>query len=113
MVRPTEFKVPREDLPGQGCRLSVSGELDLATSPRLEQQVRTVLADGARSVVIDLANLSFIDSSGLQLLLALSQQAREDEWDLLITRPSEQVQRIVKITGTGTELPIGEEATFS
>jgi anti-sigma B factor antagonist len=113
MVRPTQFKIRREDLPEQGYRFAVSGELDLATTPQLEQQVKAVLGDGARSVVVDLANLTFIDSTGLRLLLALSQQAREDGWKLLIVKPSEQMQTILKITGTGTELPIGEEATFS
>ncbi len=112
MVRPTQFKIQRDTLPEQGHRLSVSGELDLATTPQLERQVRTVLADGARSIVIDLATLTFIDSTGLRLLLLLSQHAADDGWRMLITRPPEQVQKIIKITGTGTQLPI-EEATSS
>ncbi len=112
MVRPTQFKIEHQPLPEQGHRLSVSGELDLATTPQLEQQASTLLADGARSIVIDLANLDFIDSTGLRLLLLLSQQAADDGWRMLITRPSEQVQTILTITGTGTELPI-EAATSS
>jgi anti-sigma B factor antagonist len=112
MVRPTQFKIEHEPLPEHGHRLSVSGELDLATAPQLEQQAKTLLADGARSIVIDLANLNFIDSTGLRLLLLLSQQAADEGWRMLITRPSQQVQTILKITGTGTELPI-EETTPS
>jgi anti-sigma B factor antagonist len=106
MVRPTQFKIEHQPLPEQGHRLSVSGELDLATTPQLERQARTLLAGGARSIVIDLANLNFIDSTGLRLLLLLSQQAAEEGWRMLIARPSEQVQKIIKITGTGTELPV-------
>jgi anti-sigma B factor antagonist len=111
MVRPTQFKIERQPLPEQGHRLSVSGELDLATTPQLEQQARALLADGARSIVIDLADLSFIDSTGLRLLLVLSQQAADEGWRLLITRPSEQVQTILKITGTGAELPIEDASS--
>jgi len=111
MVRPTQFKIEHQPLPEHGHRLCVSGELDLATTPQLEQQARTVLADGARSVVIDLANVNFIDSSGLRLLLLLSQQAADEGWRMQITRPSEQVQTILKITGAGTELPIEEDTS--
>jgi anti-sigma B factor antagonist len=112
MIRPTQFKIEHQPLPEQSHRLSVSGELDLATTPQLEQRAGALLADGARSIVIDLANLNFIDSTGLRLLLLLSQRAADEGWRMRITRPSEQVQTILKITGTGTELPI-EEATSS
>lgn len=112
MVRPTQFKIEHEALPEHGHRLSVSGELDLATTPQLEQQTRSLLADGARSIVIDLADLHFIDSTGLRLLLVLSQQATGNGWNMLITRPSAQVQTIIKITGAGADLPI-EGATSS
>lgn len=112
MVRPTQFKIEHQPMPEQGHRLSVSGELDLATTPQLEQKARILLADGARSIVIDLANLDFIDSTGLRLLLLLSREAAGDDWAMLITRPSEQVQTILEITGTATELPI-EAATSS
>jgi anti-sigma B factor antagonist len=111
MVRPTQFTIEHLSLPEHGHRLSVSGELDLATTPQLEQQARTLLADGARSIVIDLANLKFIDSTGLRLLLVLSQQAADEGWRMLITRPSEQVRTILKITGTGAELPIEEDTS--
>jgi anti-anti-sigma factor len=110
MVRPTQFKIEHEPLSEQGHRLSVSGELDLGTTTQLEQRVGALRAEGARRIVIDLAHLSFIDSTGLRLLLLLSQQAAGEGWGLLITRPSEQVQTILRITGTGTELPIEEVA---
>ena len=45
-----------------------------------------MLAEGAQSVVVDLADLTFIDSTGLRLLLVLSQQARAEGWRMLITR---------------------------
>jgi anti-sigma B factor antagonist len=111
MVRPTQFKIEHQPLPERGHRLFVSGELDLATTPQLEQQASTLLAGGARSIVIDLADLNFIDSTGLRLLLLLSQQAADAGWRMVITRPSEQVQTILKITGTGTELPIEAAAS--
>lgn len=108
MVRATQFKIEHQPLPEHGHRLSVSGELDLATVPQLEQQARTLLADGARSIVLDLADVSFIDSTGLRLLLLLSQQAADEGWRMLITRPSEEVQKILAVTATSTELPLEE-----
>jgi anti-anti-sigma factor len=108
MVRPTQFEIAHEPLPERGHRLSVSGELDLATTPQLEQRVGALLADDSRRIVIDLAKLNFIDSTGLRLLLLLSQRAAEEGWEMLITSPSEHVQTILRITGTGAELPIDE-----
>jgi anti-anti-sigma regulatory factor len=54
MVRRPSSRSSTNRLPEQGHKLSVSGELDLATTPQLEQQVSTLLTDGARSIVIDL-----------------------------------------------------------
>lgn len=109
MVRPTEFKVERSSISHEACRLSIAGELDLATAPTLEDAVNKALLDGATTIEIDLANLSFIDSTGLRLFLQLNERAAPDGWSLLMVKPSEPVRAILRITGCGDELPIGEE----
>jgi anti-anti-sigma factor len=48
----------------------VSGEMDLATSPALRQQVHDAVADGRHSLVLDLSQVLFCDSSGVGVLIA-------------------------------------------
>jgi anti-sigma B factor antagonist len=56
--------------PGRACTVvRVSGELDVDTSPMLEDCLREVIDAGARRVVLDFAGVTFMDSSGLSLLV--------------------------------------------
>ncbi len=110
MVRPTGFKVERSQISNSACRLSVTGELDLATTPILEDEVHKTLLDGAKRIEIDLANLSFIDSTGLRMFLQLNEQAVSGGWSFLMLKPSGPVRTILQITGAGDELPISEES---
>jgi anti-sigma B factor antagonist len=106
MVRPAQFKIEQESGSDGTCTLAISGELDLATAPRLEQEVNTAVAEGAKVVVVDLTNLSFIDSTGLRVFLRLNEQAAAAGWRLTMVRPSEQVKTILRVTGAQGELPI-------
>jgi anti-sigma B factor antagonist len=76
------------------------GELDLATAPDLEALVLGRLADGAR-VVLDLRGLSFMDSSGVRVLVAAHARASDDGGELTIVRPERggAVDRIIQISG--------------
>ncbi len=111
MIRPTEFKIEQSSAPDGTRTLSIAGELDIATTPRLEQEANRAIADGAKTVVIDLADLSFIDSTGLRAFLRLNELAARDDWRLRMIRPSEQVRTILRVTGTENELPIEESST--
>ncbi|MFE2427369.1 STAS domain-containing protein [Streptomyces sp. NPDC059373] len=50
--------------------VSVSGEMDLVTSPAVRQQVHDAVAEGRRDIVLDLADVQFCDSSGVGVLIA-------------------------------------------
>ena len=77
-----------------------SGELDLASADELSGAVRDVWSDGSPRAVVDLADLDFIDSSGLRCLLALRASAAGDGHDLLLRPGPRAVQRIFHLTGT-------------
>jgi anti-sigma B factor antagonist len=49
--------------------------------------------------VIDVSGLSFLDSSGLRVLLLAAGRARESEHELLLTQPTEAVRRVLEMTG--------------
>ena len=97
------------ELHADTARLTPAGELDIATAPQLEQEVRSLLARGLRSVVIDLSRLTFIDSSALRLFIVLNERSIEDGWTLGLIRPTGQVRTVFEITGAEENLPFIED----
>ena len=83
--------------------IAPSGELDIATVDR----VRSALAERAEGegVEIDLRNLKFLDTSGLQFVVETHRQSREEGYDLRIVRGSANVQRVFEIAGLDHVLP--------
>jgi anti-sigma B factor antagonist len=98
------FSVVVEPARGEAC-LQAIGELDLAASPSLHDQVGDLLTGGFRRVVIDLRRLTFIDLAGVRLLLKLSQDAGDDGWQLTLVGAGGQVRRMLTLTGTLGRLP--------
>ncbi|HEY8216899.1 MAG TPA: STAS domain-containing protein [Acidimicrobiia bacterium] len=79
--------------------VAVAGEIDVATSPELRQAIDRVLGSADR-VTIDLAATTFIDSSGLGVLVAALKQAKERGHDAMTLRGvQEPVRRVLEITG--------------
>jgi anti-sigma B factor antagonist len=81
------------------------GELDLATIPELRGQVEELIAVGFEHVVIDLRGLSFMDVSGLRLLLCLAAEAQSGGWTLSMIQGGVAVRRVFELTGTLARLP--------
>jgi len=101
----TQFRVEvREE--GQGTVIALSGELDLASSPALEDALERVLSSDAKIVVIDLRELEFMDSTGLSILVRAHQTAEEQELALHLVNGPPQVQRLLSLTGVGERLSL-------
>jgi anti-anti-sigma factor len=82
------------------CRLEVAGELDMATMGVLRDELARLRA-AHRQMVVDLSGLSFVDSSGLRLLLEAQADARRDGWGLAFsTELSPAVKRLLDLTAT-------------
>ena len=93
---------------GETRLVRLSGELDLANSPRLTDELLSLLSSG-RGVVVDLDRLDFIDSSGLQTLLVATRHAQEHNGRLSITRPKRPaVARLFEMTAIDAVLPLVE-----
>jgi anti-sigma B factor antagonist len=84
--------------------ISVSGELDLASSPALEEELERVAQSDAQLVVVDLRNLEFMDSTGLSVLVRAHQRAEENHRRLGLVNGSQQVQRLLTLTGVADRL---------
>ncbi|MCT7355131.1 STAS domain-containing protein [Streptomyces sp. 15-116A] len=74
---------------GEWTVLRVSGELDLVTSPVLRQRVHDVVADGRHSLVLDLSEVWFCDSSGVGVLIAARRLLRSCQGTLRLILPAQ------------------------
>jgi anti-sigma B factor antagonist len=77
----------------------VAGELSLAEAPILERHLSEVLASGTSTVVVDLAGVEFVDSTGLSVLVRAHQQASERGVEFGIQNPRPQAHRLLSLTG--------------
>ncbi|APY87711.1 anti-sigma factor antagonist [Streptomyces alfalfae] len=105
--------------------LRVSGEMDLLTSPVLRQRVHEAVADGRRSVVLDLSDVLFCDSSGVGVLIATRRLIRSCQGRLRLILPAQgavdgsHVNRVLAALGVrrlfevfpGVDEALDEEAT--
>lgn len=86
--------------------ITVSGELDLASSPALEEELERVAQSDAQLVVVDLRHLEFMDSTGLSVLVRAHQRAEENGRRLGLVNGSQQVQRLLTLTGVADRLTL-------
>jgi len=84
------------------------GELDLDTAPLLDEQLAAVRAGGAETVVLDLQGLTFMDSTGLRLVIRWDTAGREQGFEFAIVPGSEVVQRVFRLTGLDEHLRVVE-----
>jgi len=84
---------------GAECVLTVRGDIDLASASDFETALRTALDAAPSSIVIDLAALSFIDSSGLRVLVSVSKDAQSHGATLGLRNVPRHAQRVLDITG--------------
>jgi anti-anti-sigma factor len=86
--------------------LAASGELDLRSTPQLEERLEQALDGGSELVILDLRQIEFMDSTGLRVLLSTHQRARERGKRFGLVRGAEQVERVLRLTGVGELLTV-------
>lgn len=90
----------------QAVIIGVTGELDLASSPALEQELDRRVNSGVESVIVDLRQLEFMDSTGLSVLVRAHQRAVEAGRRFAVVRGPQQVQRLLSLTGVADRLTL-------
>jgi anti-sigma B factor antagonist len=91
--------------------LAVKGEVDLYTSPQLKDKVTEMIEQGQSRLVIDLADVGFMDSSGLGVLVTALKRARERDGSLALVCPEGSVHKVLTITGLDRVFPIHQSVT--
>jgi anti-sigma B factor antagonist len=79
--------------------IALSGEVDLYTAPEFKQQLVEAITDGARNVVIDLTETTFIDSTALGVLVGGIRRLREVDGELSLVSSDRNITKIFEITG--------------
>lgn len=88
--------------------VEVCGELDLASAPELRSSLLGLIESGVRSIAVDLSAITFIDSTGLTVLVQAHKQMLRREGRLVIRRPSERAMQLFQLTGLDALLDIGD-----
>jgi anti-sigma B factor antagonist len=91
--------------PGEdGVAVALKGEIDLSNADELEHLLDAVIRSGAPLVTLDLAELTFLDSTGLKCFVNAARRATEAGSQLLIVNPTNMVRRVLQISGVDAEL---------
>jgi anti-anti-sigma factor len=91
--------------------LELSGELDLASAPLAEEQLLSVEFEQQRIIVLDLRRLTFMDSTGIALIVRLGRRARGRGARLVVVKGPQQVQRILQLTGVDEHVEVVVDPT--
>jgi anti-sigma B factor antagonist len=94
---------------GTTVRLALTGELDIAGATRVEQELERIEREPPATIVLDLRELAFMDSTGLRVIVAADSRAREQARRLVIVRGSDTVQRIIAMTRLDERLEIVDD----
>ncbi len=97
-VPAVELKVSTRSHAGHAI-LTVVGEIDLYTAPRLQTEFTRLLETGPDRVVIDMSGVEFCDSTGMNVLLSALKRMRERGGILEVASPRPAVRKILQVTG--------------
>jgi anti-sigma B factor antagonist len=95
---PCEFEL-RAERTGAAAHVAVKGELDIATLPEFGEVVRSLRSPDLERLVVDLREVSFLDSMSIELLLRLHTELAEAGAELLVVRGPRAVHRVFELTG--------------
>jgi anti-anti-sigma factor len=100
---PLEIAVERTE---QRTLVTLSGELDASTASSLYDKLSELEVEDAHNVVLDLAQVTFMDSTGLAVIVTEHKRLRHSDGALTIFSPPSSVRRLFEITGLTTVLDI-------
>ena len=104
-MTPTPFRLDTER-DGDVAALRLAGELDMGATFSLEPELDRLLGDeDVRRLVVDLRDVTFVDSTGLRLILDLHQRAEREDRALSLVRGAPPVQRVFTLAGLDDVLP--------
>ncbi len=93
----------------EGCiRVALSGEIDIYNAPAIQEELLS-LASNSNEVQISLADLNFIDSTGLGMLIRLARELKGKKGSVVVINPQPQVYKLLETTGLDSVLTVRRE----
>ena len=93
------FDIKTEQAAGETYVIALTGEIDLYTAPEFKQQLLDVIGQGAKHVVVDLTDTTFIDSTTLGVLVGGVKRLRPNDGQLSLVCSDRNITKIFEITG--------------
>ena len=94
---------------GENRLVTVAGEVDVSCADELRAAIDAQLADGVTGeLVIDIAEVPYIDSTGIGVLVGAAHRVAESGGTLVVTRPQRNVARVLGLLGVQADLNIRE-----
>jgi anti-sigma B factor antagonist len=94
-----ELAISTEQVSPTESILALTGEIDLYTCPELKTELLRVIEDGATFVVVDLSGTTFIDSTGLAVLIRGAERLRMNDGRLAVVCVDPNLKKIFEVTG--------------
>jgi anti-sigma B factor antagonist len=91
---------------GDATVVSLRGEIDVYTAPRLRQTLIDLISEGATDIVVDMSGVDFLDSTGLGVLVGGLKRVKAKEGSLKLVVTQEKILKIFDITGLTKVFPI-------
>jgi anti-anti-sigma factor len=93
---------------GEMVRLVLAGEFDLSNATQVEDALKELENERPPLLVLDLRDLTFMDSTGLRVMVSADARARDDSRRLAVVQGPESVHRVFRITGLDDPLEMVE-----
>jgi anti-anti-sigma factor len=87
------------------ARLVLGGELDMSARFQAEQALDELLSKPVEQLVVDLGEVTFVDSTGMGLVLEVHDRSRSEGFKLRLLRGPDDVQRVFELAGVADVLP--------
>ena len=100
------FDIKTEQVSDDAYVISLAGEVDLYTAPEFKAQLLDVIGKGAKHVVVDFTDTTFIDSTTLGVLVGGVKRLRTNEGELSLVCSDRNITKIFEITGLDRVFPI-------
>ena len=93
------FEIKTDQLDDSSYVIALAGEVDLYTAPEFKQQLLDVIEKGAKHVVVDFTDTTFIDSTTLGVLVGGIKRLRSNDGQLSLVCSDRNITKIFEITG--------------
>jgi anti-sigma B factor antagonist len=89
--------------------VAVRGELDVYTAPRLREALDGVIDDGALHIVIDVRDMTFVDSTGLSVIVGALKRVRDRGGELSLNSPTSATEKVLEVTGLDQVMTVSRD----